>query len=86
MKRIWIARGAAGALAGLAGCFVVAIGEPARAGAPRIHEDVGFELFESPQANPLVLSPDGQHLYVADTVANRVEVLDTQLRLPVSSI
>jgi YVTN family beta-propeller protein len=58
----------------------------ALAGMPRIHEDVGFELFESPQASPLALSADGRHLYVADTIAGTVEVLDTQLAFPVASI
>jgi YVTN family beta-propeller protein len=46
----------------------------------RVHEDVGFELFESPQANPIALSPDGTRLYVALTTANTVEVYDTATR------
>ena len=76
-------RGLALAAALLAGLVA---GGPALAGTKRIHENVGFELFESPQANPIVLSPDGNRLFVADTVANSVEVFDTVLRLPVATI
>jgi YVTN family beta-propeller protein len=41
------------------------------------HDPRGFELFESPQANPLALTPDGSRLYVAHTTASHVEVFDT---------
>jgi len=49
----------------------------AQAARQRVHEASGFELFESPQANPIALSPDGARLYVALTTANLVEVYDT---------
>ena len=65
---------------------VLVAGGPALAGNKRVHEPIGFELFESPQVNPIVLSADGTRLFVADTVANSVEVFDTNLRLPVASI
>ncbi len=53
----------------------------ADAGAPRppTHEAVGFQLFESPQVDPIVLSDDGETLYVAHTTANEVQVLSTAL-------
>src|SRR5512134_2631710 len=41
------------------------------------HERVGFETFSSPQANPIVLSPDGGHVYVANTTSGTVSVIDT---------
>ena len=47
----------------------------AEAGAPRKHEPIGFQLFESPQVDPLVLSADGATLYVAHTTANAVQVV-----------
>ncbi|RIL06462.1 MAG: hypothetical protein DCC71_06550 [Proteobacteria bacterium] len=52
----------------------------AHAARARVHEDAGFQLFESPQANPLALSHDGARLYVALTTANAVEVYDTATR------
>jgi YVTN family beta-propeller protein len=68
------------------GCLAVAVvsigSVPAAwAARPRVHEEVGFELFESPQVNPIALSPDGSRLYVAITTANTVEVYDTATRL-----
>ena len=62
--------------------LVVSIGSmhDAWAARPRIHEDIGFQLFESPQVNPIALSPDGTRLYVAITTANTVEVYDTATR------
>jgi YVTN family beta-propeller protein len=41
------------------------------------HEPVGFQLFASPQANPVALSPDGSMLFVAATTSNQVVVVDT---------
>ncbi|HSJ98542.1 MAG TPA: cytochrome c peroxidase [Myxococcota bacterium] len=80
------ARLASLALFVLAGLGAGLVAGPAGAGAPRVHEDVGFELFESPQADPILLSADGSLLFVADTVAHSVEVFDTALRLPVASV
>jgi hypothetical protein len=78
----------ASALGSQRGCRAALLlaAEPARAGAPRVHEEPGFDLFESPQADPIVVSADGGLLFVADTIANRVEVFDTALRLPVASV
>jgi YVTN family beta-propeller protein len=41
------------------------------------HEPAGRELFTSPQANPLALSPDGTRLYVANTTSNSISIIDT---------
>ena len=41
------------------------------------HEEVGRDLFTSPQANPLALSPDGTRLYVANTTSNSISIIDT---------
>ena len=43
----------------------------------RTHEAVGFQLFESPQVNPIVLNGTGTRLYVANTTSNTVSVIDT---------
>jgi YVTN family beta-propeller protein len=44
---------------------------------PPEHEAPGAQLFESPQADPLVLSPDGTRLYQALTTAGKVRVINT---------
>ncbi len=59
---------------------LVAQAPPSQGARPRVHEDAGFELFESPQSNPLALSPDATRLYVANTTSNTVEVYDTATR------
>ncbi|HEY8494703.1 MAG TPA: beta-propeller fold lactonase family protein, partial [Myxococcota bacterium] len=41
------------------------------------HEPVGRQDFVSPQFNPIVLSPDGSTLYVANTTSNTVSVIST---------
>ena len=64
----------------------VALAGVASAGRPRVSETVGFQLFESPQSNPIALSPDGSELYVAHTTANVVGVIDTSLNYEVVSI
>lgn len=61
-------------------CAVALVAGSAQAARPRVHENAGFELFESPQSNPLALSPDASRLYVANTTANTVEVYDTATR------
>jgi YVTN family beta-propeller protein len=66
-------------LGALAGACFFAAASMAQAGSPRRHEAVGFQLFESPQVQPIVLSPDGAELYVAHTTANRVAVLSPAL-------
>ena len=50
----------------------VACGSP-----PPEHEAAGAQLFESPQANPLIVSPDGTRLYAVLTTMGLVRVLDT---------
>jgi YVTN family beta-propeller protein len=61
-------------------CAIALGAGAADAARTRVHENVGFELFESPQSNPLALSPDASRLYVANTTANTVEVYDTATR------
>ena len=34
------------------------------------HERAGFQVFASPQSNPIVLSPDRAFVYVANTTSN----------------
>jgi DNA-binding beta-propeller fold protein YncE len=46
-------------------------------GSPPEHEAAGAQLFESPQADALVLSPDGTKLYMAHTTMGLVRVFDT---------
>src|SRR4029453_5383989 len=43
----------------------------------RVHEPTGFQLFESPQVNPIVLNESGTRLYVANTTSNSVSVVNT---------
>lgn len=59
----------------------LALGAPdaSRAGRPRppsTHESVGFQMFASPQSNPIILSPDQTRLYVANTTSGTVSVLN----------
>lgn len=58
----------------------------AQAARPRIHEAVGFQLFESPQVNPIVLNAAGTRLYVANTTNNTVSVFDTVSLFPLATI
>jgi DNA-binding beta-propeller fold protein YncE len=44
---------------------------------PSPHETPGFQTFTSPQANPIILSPDRQFVYVANTTSNSVTFLRT---------
>jgi YVTN family beta-propeller protein len=58
--------------------FVVAgIAGSADAARQRTHEAVGFQLFESPQVDPIVLNEAGTRLYIANTTSNSVSVVDT---------
>jgi len=50
------------------------------------HEFVGRQDFTSPQANPIVLSPDGNTLYVANTTSNTVSVISTATPGPGSQV
>jgi YVTN family beta-propeller protein len=70
------------ALAALA----LALPEAARAGAPRVHEPAGFQLFASPHASPIALSPDGARAYVADTTSNGVSVIDTATQQVIKTV
>jgi YVTN family beta-propeller protein len=45
--------------------------------APNPHEVPGFQTFTSPQASPIILSPDGAFVYVANTTSNSVTFLRT---------
>ena len=44
---------------------------------PPEHEAPGAQLFESPQADALILSPDGTQLYMTFTTMGKVRVLNT---------
>ena len=59
---------------------------PAEAARPRTSEPVGFQLFESPQVNPLALNEAGTRLYVANTTGNSIDVFDTFNHFPVGII
>ena len=68
-------------------CLTLAGGAgPAFAARPRTHENVGFQLFESPEVNPIVLNAAGTRLYVANTTSNTVSVVDTASNLVVAII
>lgn len=41
------------------------------------HEPVGRQTFASPQVNPILLSPDGSRIFVANTTSNTVTVSST---------
>ncbi|HKJ25301.1 MAG TPA: hypothetical protein VKB65_10800, partial [Myxococcota bacterium] len=43
---------------------------------PNARPGIGSQLFTSPQANPIALSTDGQTLYVANTTAGQVTLID----------
>ena len=47
---------------------------------------VGYMNYESPHANPLALLPDGSLLYVVNTPADTVDVIDTATRTVVARI
>jgi DNA-binding beta-propeller fold protein YncE len=44
---------------------------------PPEHEAVGAQLFESPQADSIILSPDGSRLYMVLTTMGKVRVINT---------
>lgn len=46
-------------------------------GSTSTHEPVGHQDFSSPQSNPIVLSPDGSLLFVANTTSNTVSAIPT---------
>ncbi len=77
--RLALASGLALALLALAG--------PADAGRPRsTNEAVGFQLFESPQVNPIVLNATGTRLYVANTTSNSVTIVDLVNNYPIGEV
>lgn len=65
---------------------LIGVAEPAFAGRPRTHEAVGFQHFESPQVNPIVLNESGNRLYVANTTSNSVSVVDTFNNFTIATI
>ena len=61
--------------------------EPAHAARRRrAHEATGFQLFASPQSNPIALSEDGSRVYVANTTSNSVDVIDTASNTVIASV
>jgi YVTN family beta-propeller protein len=74
-------------LAGVAACAALVLPDPAGAGRRRAeHEAVGFQTFTSPQASPVVLSPDGAFVYVANTTSNTVDVISTSTNTKTAAI
>ena len=66
---------------------LISVAVPADAGAPRrTLELVGFQLFESPQVNPIVLNATGTRLFVANTTSNSVSVVDTSNNFAIATI
>ncbi|MCX5739695.1 MAG: hypothetical protein NTZ61_14610 [Proteobacteria bacterium] len=65
---------------------LISVAEPAHAGRPRTNEAVGFQLFESPQVNPIVLNETGTRLYVANTTSNSVSIVDTANNFTIGTI
>src|SRR4029453_14877267 len=60
----------------LATSLATMVPQASHAARPR-HESVGRQYFQSPQSNPIALSPDGSRLYVAATTSNQVDVTAT---------
>jgi len=73
---------------GLGAAYVVAFlsGVGCSSPPPPEHEAVGVQLFESPQANPLLLSPDGTLLYSVLTTTGRVRVITTSNLVAIATI
>ena len=62
----WLALGAWALFGGGAGCTTPP---------PPVHEALGRANFTSPQVNPVVVSGDGQRIYVANTTSGTVDIL-----------
>ena len=67
---LWVALVAWALLGGGAGCST-------GGGAPPAHEPLGRLSFTSPQVNPIVVSADGQRIYVANTTSGTVDILSS---------
>jgi YVTN family beta-propeller protein len=68
-------------------CAALLAAEPADAGRRRAnHEAIGFQSFTSPQASPIVLSPDGAFVYVANTTSNTVDVIATSTNAKLDTV
>jgi YVTN family beta-propeller protein len=65
---LWLALGAWAGLGGGSGCTSTP---------PPPHELLGRANFTSPQVNPVVVSADGQRVYVANTTSGTVSLLST---------
>ena len=66
--------------------FLTGIGCGGGTGGFPAHEAVGTQLFESPQSDAIVLSPDGSRLYMALTTMGKVRVIDTATLSEVTTI
>jgi YVTN family beta-propeller protein len=66
--------------------FLTGIGCGGGGGGFPAHEAVGTQLFESPQSDAIVLSPDGTRLYMALTTMGKVRVIDTATLSEVATI
>ncbi len=70
----------------LGAAYVVAFLSGVGCGSPPEHEAKGLQLFESPQADPIVLSADGTRLYAVVTTTGRVRVINTANLLVLATI
>jgi len=50
------------------------------------HEATGFQVWESPQTQPLALSPDGSRLYVVHTAAGKLRILNADTLLTFTEV
>jgi YVTN family beta-propeller protein len=66
--------------------FLTGIGCGGGGGGFPAHEEVGTQLFESPQSDAIVLSPDGTRLYMTLTTMGKVRVIDTATLSEITTI
>ncbi|RIL06421.1 MAG: hypothetical protein DCC71_06840 [Proteobacteria bacterium] len=65
---------------------IAVLASPSEAARQRTHEPVGFQLFESPQVNPIVLNDAGTRLYVANTTSNSVSVVNPSNQITLATV
>jgi YVTN family beta-propeller protein len=78
IRRTWLEAAALGAA-------VLLGGATAEAGRPR-HENPGFEIFASPHASPIALSPDGARVYAVNTANNSLAVIDAATNAKITEV
>jgi DNA-binding beta-propeller fold protein YncE len=70
----------------LVGAALLVPSGAALAARARVHESVGFQLFESPQVNPIVYDAASERLFVANTTSDVVTVTDATSFTPIAMI